>query len=119
MTKSGPHKRRSKGGRSRFSSALNQIAALSPTFSLRRAMRLAERGETAEAFSLFALAARAGSPEAEFRVGRCYLRGFGVPINSREGMHWLGRAACKGHVDAQWMLAALYVDDLSSADIHR
>ena len=42
-----------------------------PPLALRRAIRLAETGKPAEAFRLMATAARAGIPEAQYRVARC------------------------------------------------
>ena len=57
------------------------------------------------AFPLFARAARAGIAEAEFRVGRCYLEGAGVPPSRAGGRRWLERAANQGYVEAQALLA--------------
>ena len=77
--------------------------------SLKRARRLIEEGKRAEAFPLLAKAAEAKLPEAEFQVARCYLEGAGVPPSAVEGARWLERAASQGYVDAQSMLAALYI----------
>ena len=52
----------------------------SPATALRRAVRLGEEGEAAEAFPLLTRSPRrAGIPDAEYRVARCYLEGSGVP----------------------------------------
>ena len=59
------------------------------------------------AFALFSRAARANIPEAEFRVGRCYLEGSGVPPSRADGVRWVERAAEKGYVEAQALLATL------------
>ena len=59
------------------------------------------------AFALLSRAARAGVPEAEFRVGRCYLEGAGVPPSRADGVRWVERAATKGYVEAQALLATL------------
>src|SRR5262249_28578650 len=58
---------------------------------------------------LFSRAAGAGIAEAEYRVGRCYLEGSGVPVSLAESVRWLERAAAQDHVEAQWLLAALHV----------
>ena len=42
-------------------------------------------------------------------MARCYLEGAGVPPSAVEGARWLERAAPQGYVDAQSMLAALYM----------
>ena len=81
----------------------------SPAASLRRAIRLSERGRGAEAFPLLAHAARAGIPEAEYRVARSYLEGSGVPPSRAEATRWLKRAAAHGNIEAQVLLAVLYI----------
>ena len=87
----------------------------SPDAALRRAIRLSEQGKAAEAFPLLTLAARAGIPDAEYRVARCYLEGSGVPRSQAEGARWLQRAAAHGYVEAQSLLAALYLHGLAGA----
>jgi TPR repeat protein len=81
----------------------------SPAASLRRAIRLSERGRGADAFPLLAHAAKAGIPEAEYRVARCYLEGSGVPPSRAEGTLWLKRAAAHGNVEGQVLLSVLYI----------
>ena len=56
---------------------------------------------------------RAGIPDAEYRVARCYLEGSGVPRSQAEGARWLQRAASHGYVEAQSLLAALCVHGLA------
>ncbi|TPL71676.1 SEL1-like repeat protein [Mesorhizobium sp. B2-3-13] len=92
-----------------------------PAAALRRAVQLFDSGRPSEAFPLMAMAARAGIADAEYRVGRCYLEGSGVPPSRVEGTRWLGRAAKRGSADAQALLAALYVSGLatSEADVKR
>ena len=85
----------------------------SPAATLRRAIRLSEEGKAAEAFPLLARAAKAGNAEAEYRVARCYLEGSGVPASRAEGARWLERAAGRGHIEAQTLLAALCVNGLA------
>src|ERR1700740_3350334 len=88
------------------------LAPVSPTAALRRAVRLAEQGDVKNAFPLLTRAARAGIAEAEYRVGRCYLEGAGVPPSRPEAARWLERAANQGYVDAQANLAMLAIHGL-------
>jgi uncharacterized protein len=76
------------------------IGGISPGAALRRGVQLLEKGEAKDAFALFSRAARANIPEAEFRVGRCYLEGAGVPPSRADGVRWVERAADKGYVEA-------------------
>jgi TPR repeat protein len=89
------------------------IGFRSSSGALRRAIELSEQGKALEAFPLFARAAKAGLPEAEYRVARCYLEGVGVPPSRAEGSRWLQRAASQGLVEAQTLLAALCVHGLA------
>ena len=68
-------------------------AVFSPTAALRRGTKLMAAGKTGPAFQLYARAGRTGLAEAEYRVGRCYLDGVGVPPSRAEGIRWLERAA--------------------------
>ena len=72
------------------------MASMSPAAALRRAVKLTEQGDVKQAFPLLTRAARAGIAEAEYRVGRCYLEGAGVPPSRAEGVRWLERAAEPG-----------------------
>ncbi|MSP00145.1 MAG: sel1 repeat family protein [Acetobacteraceae bacterium] len=66
-----------------------------------------------EAIQLIAAAARAGLPEAQARLGLCYLNGHGVPANQAEARHWLERAADAGDATAQTELASLALRGVS------
>ena len=90
------------------------IGLVSPTAALRRAKRMRELGQGAEAFPLVARAARAGFADAEFWVAQSYLEGSGVPASRPEGVRWLKRAATHGSVDAQALLSSLYLQGLAS-----
>lgn len=61
----------------------------------------------------FTRAARDGWPEAQFRLGRCYLLGLGVPSCPDAALRWLTRAADGGDVEAQTMLAVLALQGIS------
>ena len=83
-----------------------------PEAALRRATRLAEKGKAVDAFALLTRAAKAGIPEAEYRVAQSYLEGRGVPPSRIEGARWLQRAAAHASVEAQLMLSALCINGL-------
>jgi TPR repeat protein len=85
----------------------------SPAAALRRAIRLSEQERFTEAFPLLTQAAKAGIPDAEYRVARSYLEGLGVPASPTEGARWLQRAASHGCVEAQSLLSALYVHGIA------
>ncbi len=89
------------------------VAAGSPAAALKRALQLEEAGEQKRAFSLFSKAAAGGIPEAQFWVGRAYLRGSGVPISRKDGAAWLERAAQAGWTEAQTLLATLFLYGLA------
>jgi TPR repeat protein len=91
------------------------LVPLSPAAALRRAVRLTEQGNIKQAFPLLTRAALAGIAEAEYRVGRCYLEGAGVPPSRTEGARWLERAANQGYVEAQAQLATLAIHGLTAS----
>ena len=84
-------------------------AVVSPVAKLRRAARLAEAGQVAEAFALLSPLAERGVPQAQLRVGRAYLDGQGVPPSRIDAARWFERAASAGLVEAQSLLAALHL----------
>src|ERR1700758_2525700 len=90
------------------------VSRFSPQAALKRGVRLAEQGQTKRAFPLLVRAAAAGIAEAEFRLGRCYLEGVGVPPSRTQGARWLERAANQGYVEAQVLLATLFVHGLAT-----
>ncbi|MEO8715322.1 MAG: tetratricopeptide repeat protein, partial [Acetobacteraceae bacterium] len=91
------------------------IGAISPRLALRRAVRLADRGRTGPSFRLLSRAARAGLAEAEYRVGRCYLEGAGVPVSRVDAVRWLEKAGRHGFVEAQSLLATLHLHGMVAA----
>ena len=82
-------------------------AALSPSAAVRRGAALIAAGKPEKAFQLYARASRSGHAEAEYRIGRCYIEGAGVPPSRSEGIRWLEQAANRGHIEAQSLLAAV------------
>src|SRR5450755_2987342 len=88
------------------------LSPFSASASLRRAARLTDKGDRRAAFPLLSRAARAGIAEAEFRIGRCYLEGAGVPPSRGNGVRWLEKAATQGYVEAQALLATLCLNGM-------
>ena len=93
-------------------STCHRSAVRPASAALRRAVRLTDKGDRRAAFPLLARAARAGIAEAEFRVGRCYLEGAGVPPGRANGVRWLEKAATQGYVEAQALLATLCLNGM-------
>ena len=89
----------------------------SPFRTLSRANRLQREKKFVRAFKLFSVAAQAGITEGESAVGQHYLTGEGVSRNTREAARWLTRAAIKGHIGSQRLLAGLYVSGLRTDDV--
>ena len=85
-------------------------AAFSPKAAVRRGGALLASGKSMPAFHLYVRAARGGFADAEYRVGRCYIEGTGVPPSRTEGVRWLEKAAHRGHADAQLLLAVICLD---------
>jgi TPR repeat protein len=89
-------------------SSLEKVqVAIAPTAAVRRGAALMAAGKPGAAFRLYARASRTGLAEAEYRVGRCYIEGAGVPPSRAEGIRWLERAATHGHTEAQILLASI------------
>jgi TPR repeat protein/tetratricopeptide (TPR) repeat protein len=84
-------------------------AAFSPGARVRRGAALMAAGKSRSAFRHYASASRSGFTEAEYRIGRCYIEGAGVPPSRPEGIRWLQRAAHHGHIEAQALLATIYL----------
>jgi uncharacterized protein len=91
---------------------LNRVRALFGAPSARFALgeAFAASGAHARAFPLFVQAARAGLRQAQFRLGRCYLQGLGVPPSLGEALRWFRRSADAGEPAAQAQLAALALE---------
>jgi hypothetical protein len=83
-----------------------------PTAMYTVADAFAARGAHARAFSLFMDAAQSGLPQAQFRLGRCYFQGLGVPPCLSEALRWFRRAAEAGNAGAQTQLAELALEGI-------
>jgi FkbH-like protein len=66
-------------------------------------------GDFSGAFRHLHAAARAGFPDAQFRVGGYYERGRGVVRSPGDAAEWYRRAAARGHLDAQFALSLMYL----------
>jgi TPR repeat protein len=86
-----------------------------PNASLARAEALAVGAAHDAAFPLFVRAAKAGLPYAWYRLGCCYLMGYGVPASIGDALRWFGRAAEAGETAAQTQLAALALHGVSAS----
>jgi uncharacterized protein len=73
----------------------------------------AGRGAHARAFPLFVEAAQSGLRQAQYRLGRCYKFGLGVPPSLGEALRWFLRAAEAGDAMAQTQLAELALQGIS------
>jgi TPR repeat protein len=80
----------------------------SPKAAIHRAA-LTAAGKPGPAFRVYARAALNGLTEADYRVGRCYLEGAGVPLSRAEGVRWLEWVGRHPHAEAQSLLAILYL----------
>ncbi|HBK05424.1 MAG TPA: hypothetical protein DDZ81_06110 [Acetobacteraceae bacterium] len=97
---------------------LSMFGVASAQFAL--ADRLASRDVHTRACTLFAKAAMTGLPRAQYRLGRCYLMGLGLPPSINEAVRWFHRAARAGDPHACLQLAELAlqgVDDTIEAGL--
>src|SRR5215472_18505997 len=53
--------------------------------------------------------AERGNAEAQYRVGRMYEFGQGVPQDKAQGIAWVRKAAEQNHADAEYELGVIYV----------
>jgi TPR repeat protein len=88
---------------------LDRLAARTPQRALSRGIEAAAARDWKRATALFAIAAEAGLPDAQFRIGECYLAGTGQVRSLQEAARWYLRAANAGHIESQCRLASLYL----------
>ena len=91
-------------------------SAVSPAARLRQALQRAEGGELARGLPGAGQGgANAAIAEAQFWVGKAYLDGPGVPPSRATAAHWLRARGHRGQVEAQSVLAALYLTGAAKA----
>ena len=85
------------------------LAATEPTVrpSVEDGIAAASQGDNARAVAIWSPLARAGDPEANFRLAEAYQTGRGVPVNIVRARQYYGRAARECHAPAQASLALL------------
>ena len=54
-------------------------------------------------------AAEKGHKKAQYRVGRCYDKGYGVEESNEEAVKWYQKSADQGYYKAEYQLARAYV----------
>ena len=59
-------------------------------------------------FDAMSKQANQGDPAAQYRLGRMYYFGDGVPENREQAARWHAKAADQGHAEAQYVLGLLY-----------
>jgi FkbH-like protein len=74
-----------------------------------RGIRNYERGNHVIAFRHLMRAARAGHPDACFRLGQLYARNHGVLYSPADAVYWYCEAAEQGHAEAQFELSLAYL----------
>ena len=60
----------------------------------------AEQRDLAQAFGWFRLGAMLGMPESQYRLGRMYYGGQGLPVDNNRAIQWLMEAASQGYQPA-------------------
>jgi cell division septation protein DedD len=75
-----------------------------------------QRGDFADAVSIWRPLAEAGDADAQFNLGQAYRLGRGIPTNVAESRKWFEAAAAQGHVDAETTLGLLLYQNGDQAD---
>jgi hypothetical protein len=94
------------------------VTCVSPCWgqSVQAGIQAWQKGEPSTAVQIWRPLAEAGDADAQFNLGQAYRLGRGVPVNLAAAQTWLGRAAGKGHVDAQTTLGLLLFDSGSRSE---
>lgn len=61
-----------------------------------------------EAYYWYKKSAEQGLAEAQYQVGVCLLKGFGVHVNYTESINWFLRSANQGNINAQYIIGLCY-----------
>jgi len=89
--------------------AANADRASSVSRALKAALAAYAREDYWDAAQKLTSLARAGDPEAQYRLGLLYGRGKGVLGNLGDAIVWYRRAAEQGHAEAQHQLSLAYL----------
>ena len=82
-------------------------ANASPEQNYKQAEKFQKNEKNEEAFEYYLKAARQGDAEAQYNLGVCYRKGYGVEKDLTEAVKWLRKAADQGFAEAQDMLRKL------------
>lgn len=78
-------------------------------FAMSRAEGMYERGNLSGAYDQYRNAAEAGSPRAQYMLGRMYAEGEGIGQNSVEAVRWISKAADSGYPAADFEMGLRYL----------
>lgn len=78
-----------------------------PEQNYKQAEKFQKSEKNEEAFEYYLKAARQGDAEAQYNLGVCYRKGYGVEKDLTEAVKWLRKAADQGFAEAQDMLRKL------------
>lgn len=92
------------------------LAAPASAQSVKAGIDAWQRGDYAAAVAIWRPLAEGGDADASFNMGQAYRLGRGVSVDLATAQTWLGRAAAKGHVDAQTTLGLLLFQNGNQAD---
>ena len=62
----------------------------------------------AQAFPKLKAAAEKGHKKAQYRLGRCYDKGNGIPENDKQAFAWYSKSAAQGFAKAQYQVGKCY-----------
>ena len=83
-------------------------ANASPEQNYKQAEKLQKSEKNEEAFEYYLKAASQGDAEAQYNLGVCYRKGYGVEKNLTEAVKWYRKAADQGIAKAQGFLGVCY-----------
>ena len=90
--------------------SLVPLAAAPAAASVKAGIEAWQRGDAAEAITVWRGLAEKGDSDAAFNLGQAYRLGRGVAADSGQAKKWFERAAKAGHLDAQVSLGLLLFD---------
>ena len=85
-----------------------EVPAISPYDQYIRGKSFYEEQNYSEALKWLRAAAVSGVDEAKYYLGRCYYRGYGVPVDYSDAVAWFKEAALSGLPAAQYSIGVCY-----------